>query len=66
MASTTTPKTEAVQHLQVVEIENASGGRYWTTPMLESELSQFLAEQKITSVSDWDCAVDCPACGANS
>ena len=62
--ATATTQTEAVQHVQVVEIENAAGHRYWTTPMTESDVKLFLAENKIDGISDLDCVVDCPACNS--
>ncbi|MBC9704836.1 MAG: hypothetical protein H9W81_07650 [Enterococcus sp.] len=64
MAITTAPQTVTVEHLEVVELETGSGSRYWTTPMYSSELKAFLTENKITTVSDWDCAIDCPACNS--
>ncbi|MBC9704849.1 MAG: hypothetical protein H9W81_07715 [Enterococcus sp.] len=64
MATTTAPQTEEVQHLEVAEIETASGYRYWTAPMTGSDLKAFLKENNITMVSDWACSISCPACNA--
>lgn len=58
MATTTASKTEAVSHLLVVEVENASGGRYWAGPMTSDELQEFTANK--AGISDVDCWVECP------
>lgn len=60
MATTTTTKP-ATEHTIVVEIETESGYRYWSAPMPESELSDFLATTG-GGLSEVSCSISCEMC----
>lgn len=55
-------------HLLVAEIENDWGYRWWTEPMLASDLKAYLGQEHIAEkyfLSDVDCSTEC-WCGAHS
>lgn len=57
---------KTLEHQQVAEIQTKSGYRYWTTPIGQAEMSEFLAseEKKGNGLSDMSCSSECPACNA--
>jgi hypothetical protein len=57
--STATKPVER-EHLSVVEIEYAGGGRAWSAPMPDSEVDGYLDRVlSVNSVSDIDHAAEC-------
>lgn len=55
-AYSTVTRPKVREHLKVVELESDLGGRWWSRPMRESEVAEYIGN---SMVSDIDCSAKC-------